>query len=84
MMYVQHSTVRGTEIITETVKRYERVTNHTARRTFVTIAYELGIDLDTVSKLVGHSDRGLTGLYNKVRQSHIIEKAKAGFEGFEL
>jgi len=78
------STVRGTEIITETVKRYERVTNHTARRTFVTIAYELGIDLDTVSKLVGHSDRGLTGLYNKVRQSHIIEKAKAGFKGFEL
>jgi integrase len=78
------STVRGTEIITETVKRYERVTNHTARRTFVTIAYELGIDLDTVSKLVGHSDKAITSLYNKVRQSHIIQKAKAGLEGFEL
>jgi site-specific recombinase XerD len=70
------STVKGTEIITETVKRYNRVSNHTARRTFVTIAYELGIDLDTVSKLVGHSNTMLTALYNKVKTDEVIKKAR--------
>lgn len=35
-------------------KRYEIISTHTARRTFVTIAYKKGIDIETIAGITGH------------------------------
>lgn len=34
--------------------RYEIISTHTARRTFVTIAYKKGIDIETIAGITGH------------------------------
>ena len=41
----------------------KNVSFHTARHSFATIGLELGSDLYTVSKLLGHSDVGVTQVY---------------------
>lgn len=41
----------------------KNVSFHTARHSFATIGLELGSDLFTVSKLLGHSDIGVTQVY---------------------
>jgi integrase len=54
----------------------KRVTFHTARHTFATLALTEGVDLYTVSKLLGHKTIQATQIYAKV----IDEKKRAAME----
>lgn len=47
---------KGKERITETFKKYELISTHTARRTFICLALENGITPQTVMKITGHTD----------------------------
>ena len=54
----------------------KRVTFHTARHTFATLALTQGVDLYTVSKLLGHKTIQSTQIYAKI----VDEKKKAAME----
>lgn len=44
----------------------KHITSHTARHTFATMMLELGADLYTTSKLLGHADMKMTQVYAKI------------------
>ena len=54
----------------------KRVTFHTARHSFATLALTQGVDLYTVSKLLGHKNIQVTQIYANV----VDEKKKAAME----
>ena len=54
----------------------KRISFHTARHTFATLALTQGVDLYTVSKLLGHKTIQATQIYAKI----IDEKKKAAME----
>ncbi|MDR1503476.1 MAG: site-specific integrase [Prevotella sp.] len=47
---------KGKERITETYKKYELISTHTARRTFICIALANGVTPETVMRITGHTD----------------------------
>ena len=54
----------------------KQVSFHTARHTFATLALTKGVDLYTVSKLLGHKTIQATQIYAKI----VDEKKKAAME----
>jgi len=58
----------------------KRVSFHTARHTFATLALTQGVDLYTVSKLLGHKTIQATQIYAKI----VDEKKKAAMEALPV
>ncbi len=58
----------------------KRVSFHTARHTFATLALTQGVDLYTVSKLLGHKNIQATQIYAKI----VDEKKKAAMEALPV
>ena len=55
----------------------KKITHHSARHTFATvIGLENGVDLKTVSKLLGHHSIKSTEIYAKVSDRNLVETAK--------
>lgn len=45
------------------IKKYEGVSSHTARRSFATNLYELGVEINKISYMMGHSSTAMTERY---------------------
>lgn len=45
------------------IKKYEGVSSHTARRSFATNLYEAGIEINKISYIMGHSNTSMTERY---------------------
>jgi len=56
----------GSERIEETVRKYELITSHTMRRTFITQSLERGIRPETLMKVTGHKDLRTLMRYVKI------------------
>jgi site-specific recombinase XerD len=67
---------RGVTPISEEKKKYEKISSHTARRTFITISRKLGIDSETVMKIVGHKRHSTMHRYVHLDNAHIANEFK--------
>lgn len=47
------------------VEKFRMISSHTGRRTFITLLLQSGVDIQSVRRLVGHSDIGITAQYDK-------------------
>ena len=63
---VEKAVTKGKEVIRETVKFYDRVSTHTARRTFITMLKRKGLSDKLISKITGHKDLKTLNQYYQV------------------
>jgi integrase len=64
----------GGKIVTNTYKKHELVTTHTARRTAATLWYKAGIDSLAIRKLTGHKDEKSFLKYIKVSEEENADR----------
>lgn len=60
----------------ENIKRMDRISSHTARRTFVTIYYSKGVPLDVIMLATGHKQEKTVKGYikmSKTQESKLLE-----------
>ena len=53
---VEKTTTKGKEVIRVTMPFYDRISTHTARRTFITMMKNKGKSDQLIAKITGHSD----------------------------
>ncbi len=63
---VEKTTTKGKEVIRETMPYYERISTHTARRTFITMMKGKGKSDKLISKITGHKDLKTLNEYYQV------------------
>lgn len=63
---VEKVTTRGKEVIRETMPFYDRISTHTARRTFITLMKREGKSDKLISKITGHKDMKTLNQYYQV------------------
>lgn len=69
--YTQDServTVKGKTVLREKIPLYERISTHTARRTFITMMKRKGKSDKLIAKITGHSDLKTLNAYYQVDQ----------------
>ena len=59
--------------------RWELVTTHTARRSFVTLTKRLDVDAESVSRATGHSSARMLGLYDKTTEAEAGRTIRAAY-----
>lgn len=67
---------RNMKNVFNTYKAYELITNHTARRSFATNMYLIGVPLSTIQMILGHTKPTQTEEYIKIEQIHKRMSAK--------
>lgn len=79
---VQYSKTKGVEQQVFVKKFYERISTHTARRTFITIMRNKGIADKTIMSISGHKDIKTFNMYHQVDNYAKINAVKSVFENF--
>ncbi|EAS19391.1 putative integrase [Flavobacteria bacterium BBFL7] len=77
---VQKITTRGKEVIREDMLFYDRVSSHTARRTFITMMKREGKSDKLISKITGHRDMKTLNSYYQVDSDEKKEAVNAVFD----
>jgi integrase len=70
------TTYRGNERYETKCKKWELLTSHVARRTFVTIGLSIGIPSEIIRKITGHKTHKMLTRYEKLNASSIKENLK--------
>lgn len=79
---VEYSKTKGVEQEVFVKKFYERISTHTARRTFITIMRNKGIADKTIMSISGHKDIKTFNMYHQVNNDAKIHAVKSVFENF--
>ena len=77
---VQKITTRVKEVIREDKLFYDRVSSHTARRTFITMMKREGKSDKLISKITGHRDMKTLNSYYQVESEEKKEAVEAVFD----
>lgn len=67
---------QGNKRIEEIKPKYELISSHTARRTFITISLKRGVLPETVMKVSGHRDRKSFQKYVRIAQEEAVEEIR--------
>ena len=65
---------QGSERIETTKKKYETVSTHTARRTFISLSLEKGMQPDVIMAITGHTTYKMMQRYLKIADKHKREQ----------
>jgi len=79
---VEYTRTKGVEQKTFIKPFYERISTHTARRTFITIMRNKGIPDKTIMSISGHKDIKTFNMYHQVDNNAKISAVKSVFEKF--
>ena len=79
---VEYSKTKGVEQQVFVKKFYERISTHTARRTFITIMRNKGIADKTIMSISGHKHIKTFNMYHQVNNDAKIDAVKSVFENF--
>lgn len=71
---------RGTERIEEVLPKYELISTHTAKRTFVTILRQLGVSVEAIMRATGNSRRTIE-TYIVTTEDDMHREINAAWEG---
>jgi integrase len=77
---IEKTSTRGKEIVREIMPFYERVSSHTARRTFITMMKRKRVDEKLIAKISGHSDMKTLNQYYQVTYDEVSEAVKDTFD----
>lgn len=77
---VQKITTRGKENIKEDIEFYNRITTHTARRTFITMMKRQGKSDKLIAKITGHTDMKTLNQYYQVDDEQTKEAVDEVFD----
>lgn len=77
---VEKTTTKGKEVIRETMPFYERISSHTARRTFITMMKRKGKSDKLIAEITGHSDMKTLNQYYQVSDEEVKEAVKDTFD----
>ena len=61
------------KVVTEKVPKYELITTHTARRTFITASMKRGLQPSVIMKITGHTAPKTMERYNKMTAEDVAE-----------
>jgi site-specific recombinase XerD len=67
--------VKGKQVYSSVEPLYNVISSHTARRTFITICLEKGMQIQDVMRMSGHSDYASMKPYMRVTRKHIRDIA---------
>jgi integrase len=65
---------QGNERIEHTYKKYEVIGTHTARRTFISLSLQKGMQAEVIMSITGHSDYKMMRKYLKIADGHKREE----------
>lgn len=74
---------RGKERIENRFKKYEVVTSHVARKSFISIAFRMGIPTDIIKSISTHKSDEVFSLYNNISNEHKLEIMLSAFKKFK-
>jgi integrase len=80
---VEKTSTRGKEVIREVMPFYERVSSHTARRTFITMMKRKGKSDKLIAEISGHNDMKTLNQYYQVTYDEVKEAVNDTFD-FEI
>ncbi len=79
---VEYTRTKGVEQQLFVKKFYQRISTHTARRTFITIMRDKGIADKTIMSISDHKDIKTFNMYHQVSNYSKINAAKSVFDNF--
>lgn len=71
---------RGGDRIETTVPKYQLITTHVGRKTFVSVAFERGMRSEIIRQISGHKNPKVFDRYNKIQYSTISEEFYSAFQ----
>jgi len=77
---VEKTSTRGKDVIRETMPFYERISSHTARRTFITMMKRKGKSDKLIANITGHSDMKTLNQYYQITEDEVKEAVKDTFD----
>ena len=79
---VEYTRTKGVDQELFIKKFYQRISTHTARRTFITIMRDKGIADKTIMSISGHKDIKTFNMYHQVSDDSKINAVKSVFDNF--
>ena len=76
---IEKTSTRGKEVIREVMPFYERVSSHTARRTFITMMKRNGKSDKLIAEISGHNDMKTLNQYYQITDDEVKQAVKETF-----
>lgn len=80
---VEKTSTRGKEVIRENIPFYDRISSHTARRTFITMMKRKGKSDKLIAEISGHNDMKTLNQYYQVSNEDVKDAVDETFD-FEI